>query len=61
MSKINDINPHFNDRKKSNIMIISKNRISSEKDVSNYMTVFEGNKKITCEIENVIKLLIQKK
>jgi hypothetical protein len=62
MSKINDINPHFNDRKKSNIMIISKNRISTEKDVSNYMTVFEGNKKITCEIgkENIKKTKINK-
>ena len=50
MSKINENNSNNNDGKSSKIIIISKSRVSSAKDVPNYMTVFDGNKKITCEL-----------
>ena len=62
MSKINENNSYNNDGKSSKIIIISKSRVSSAKDVSNYMTVYDGNKKITCELgkENIHKSKLKK-
>ena len=62
MSKINENNSYNNDGKSSKIIIISKSRVSSAKDVSNYMTVYDGNKKITCELgkENIQKSKLKK-
>ena len=50
MSKINENNSYNNDGKSSKIIMISKSRLSSANDFSNYMTIYEGNKKITCEL-----------
>ena len=50
MSKINENNSYNNDGKSSKIIIISKSRLSSAKEISNYMTVYDGDKKITCKL-----------
>ena len=62
MSKINNTNSYDNDGKSSKLIIISKSRLSSAKDNSNFMTIYEGDKKITCDIgkENIQKKKLKK-
>ena len=62
MSKINDSNSLNIEGKSSKVITISKSRLSSGKVESNYMTIFEGNRKITCDIgkESIEKKQIKK-
>jgi len=62
MSKINDSNSLNIDGKSSKLIIISKSRLSSGKIEPNYMTIMDGNRKITCDIgkESIEKKQIKK-
>ena len=58
MSKINETNSYNNDGKSSKLIIISKSRLSSAKDNPNFITFYDRDNKITCDIG---KEKIQKK
>ena len=52
MSKLKDNRSNDNDRKSSNIIIISKSRISSAKNKGNFMTVQEGELRFTVKMNH---------
>ena len=52
MSKINDNRSIDKDRTSSNILIISKSRLSSAKNRTNFLTIKEGGKKLTLKMKN---------
>ena len=62
MSIINDSVSQNNDGKSSKLIIISKSRLASAKEVPNFMTIYEGKHKITCDIgkENINKKQLKK-
>ena len=52
MSKLNDNRSIDNDRKSSNILIISKSRVSSAKNKGNFITLQDGEQKYTQKMKN---------
>ena len=52
MSKINGNRSIDKDRTSSNILIISKSRLSSAKNRTNFLTIKEGGKKLTLKMKN---------
>ena len=52
MSKINDNNSNDKETKSSKIIIISKGRLSSADNKANYMTLQEGDEKLTMKMKN---------
>ena len=52
MSKKEEINSNDIESKNSQIIIISKGRLSSAKNNSNYMTLQEGKRKLTIKLKN---------
>ena len=52
MSRLKDNRSNDNDRKSSNIIIISKSRLSSAKNRGNYMTIQEGELRFTIKMNH---------